>query len=86
MASSTAKETHQERKEDQPARTGAAHEEKSGMPQNVGKFETDNSDAGGKEGLSLDEISQYRAQAQQNSIDAIMGAHQRYTKAKGSGA
>lgn len=83
---STAKETHQERKEDQPARTGSAHEEKSGMPQNVGKFEMDNSDGRGKEGLSLDEISQYRAQAQQNSIDAIMGARQRYTKAKGSGA
>ncbi|KAM3395667.1 seed biotin-containing protein SBP65 [Capsicum galapagoense] len=45
--------------------------------------------AGGTEetrGPSLEEVSQYRQTAQQNSIDAIRAAEERYEKAKNSGA
>ncbi|CAK9170825.1 unnamed protein product [Ilex paraguariensis] len=37
-----------------------------------------------REGLSLDEISKYRATAQQNSMEAIRAAEEKYAKNKES--
>lgn len=56
--------------------------------QAVGKFEMNVGEAGGDEGkrtaaLELEEISKFRQQAQQNSLEAIKAAEERYQKAHG---
>ncbi|XP_060188016.1 seed biotin-containing protein SBP65-like isoform X1 [Lycium barbarum] len=52
-----------------------------GQGENVAHHE-----GGGTKGPSLDEISQYRQTAQQNSMDTIRAAEERYEKAKEKGA
>ncbi|XP_059282787.1 seed biotin-containing protein SBP65 isoform X4 [Lycium ferocissimum] len=67
-------------------RAGGQHERTTeaqarGQGENIAHHE-----GGGTKGPSLEEISQYRQTAQQNSMDTIRAAEERYEKAKEKGA